>query len=274
MFNLLKGFLMTYTQLLEDLEFDKTYTIHYLTNNVLPFVPRGLNDYVDHGIRHIRETIYKKNRLLEWLGINGVSLEPLEHIVLELSIWLHDVGCIVKRDDHGKRSAKIVKKLDFGIDLKLRECIETIIFHHTDVTLRDIKKLDIFEFRPLLTVRQDILVAILRLSDALDAGNRKTRSENFGMRAPSSIYEILTSFCRPNQETKNHWKAHMACLGVDLNPSTNIIEINRIDDREGRHLVSKIIRTGIAKELGKFMNVMERHSSTLPMITIKTIVLK
>jgi len=245
----------------EELQIEKAEIKATLMNNIIPFIPRGIKNFVDHGIYHINEVEYKKNELVKWCNINDVDLNIEESFLLDLSVYFHDLGCIIGRKDHAKISAEIIEilKKDLRIDDEKKDFLKLIVSHHAGKPKNKLKKIQNSNYtsKRSYNIRIDLLIAILRLSDVLDAGIRTGHTDRYAMRAPPQIFSLLLHYDKIKKaETKKHWKAHSYCQGISILKEKNKIVIHSDKNLFKKKLVKEIIKNSIDNELSFIKSIL------------------
>lgn len=222
-------------------------------NNFLPFIARGIANLVDHGAGHVEEVLKKIEELCIACSETGLRLSPPERYLLELTAWLHDLGCLISRENHELESCKLLEsiKRDLILDDEVVRLIKLLIKFH-----RKRARLDSLCRRPpdylfQQPVRLDLLVALFRLADACDMGSRSTHAM-VGERAPPVLFKAIRS--KLPRRSRKHWLVHMACLGTSINPETGRIAIHRRDRRAISLLVDEL-----NEEISRVRRILEKY---------------
>lgn len=200
-----------------------------MTEILRSYVPRGIPDFTDHGEGHSGriEELLKDLIIPTCNGSDNTSihLNDYECFCMMTSCWLHDIGCIVERKNHGIRSAQIVKELLDGTFTangiqELESCIIKIISTHTD-TDEDKKKgilglsnlikemevkLGEEEQIEKITIKLQLIATLFRLADACDIS---------ATRAPSLIYKLIKGTFKEDK-SKDIWLAHSEIIKIAI----------------------------------------------------------
>ena len=154
-------------------------------------------DLTDHSPKHIQNVVNNCGKLID---IN--SLNPIEHYLLLLCAYFHDLGNHYGRKEHqhyaGKCFAKIYKG-DMGetIIMRLKQMVTDICQAHcgeaSDKTTNTLKYVNREDYIFENTVRLQALAAVLRFADELAEGRQRTNKflNEAGVIDPeSSIYHV------------------------------------------------------------------------------------
>ena len=247
-----------------EIETETRFIEFLLRTNVIPFIPRGIDQFVDHGVEHIDEIMKKKDKLFLWCNNNGIYFNNVEKMIMRLSIYCHDLGCIIKRCDHGERSAEIIDLINNKLDKELINYIKTIVIHHSKN--KSLDKIEVKKYKDY-EIKIDLMISILRLSDALDAGSRSKHLNEYGNRAPPMLFKILTYYECLECKSIKHWIAHGSCKGVVLDIEENQIIITYECD-ENIELINDIIKNNIEEELSKIECVIEKYNLPILKVTL------
>jgi len=240
----------------EELKTHSEEIISRIRNNLIPFIPRGTKNYVDHGLAHSIEVGNKKNELVTWLGKYAFAFNPVEENALNLAIWTHDLGCIIDRSkNHETWSVRILKLIDYGIEKDLKNILLELIKYHSSKNTNNVINLKDKAYGAHYTARMDITAATLRLADALDVGERTDHRIDLASRAPPEIIQILTKFRKPNQVTLNHWSAHNSCDGVHLDITNNKVLVHSKYGSQNVANINQVLIPDIRNELKIFNSI-------------------
>jgi len=84
---------------------------------ILNYLPRAIPDYTDHGVQHSNNLIRIFRNFLRNLQCFDLSLSEEEKWLVCLAIWLHDVGCLVtkeqEKEKHNLYSVEILQRPEF-----------------------------------------------------------------------------------------------------------------------------------------------------------------
>lgn len=236
-----------------------------MVNILLYYLPRGIPDFTDHGERHSKRIEEMLNESIIPACNNSenpeIHLNDYECFCMIVSCWLHDIGCIISRNNHGLTSAKIVEDLlgevftAYGIE-GLKSCITKIISTHTDtdddkengkLSISDlIEEIDVkvIENGTLKTVNIKIrlIASLFRLADACDI---------CANRAPSIVYKLIKETM--NEEiSKEFWLAHAEITKISINPEEHTFII-RVDNKNRAKKVTDKFRKDI-EEIEQILN--------------------
>lgn len=180
----------------------------------LPYTMRGLISkengkeiiYTLHTQEHSQKVEQKLQRIIELCNNSPnkkCHITEISEFILYCSAWLHDIGCIVSRKNHGKESETIIhenKDILQGID-GYENLIGMICRSHTydrkkeEDPVTKLSKKIIAENGDFIFPRY--LASIFRLADACDLDRRK---------APVLVYRLLSH--NMSEKSKRYWKAH------------------------------------------------------------------
>ena len=203
----------------------RLYIIKNMVHELLFFVPRSIPEFTDHGVRHSERIEQIIRNLLIPICNKSVDTELNEYecFCLIASCWLHDLGCIISRENHGIRSAQIVNEhlshLFRGID-NLEPYILKIISTHTDsdedkkngtMSLSNlIDEVEIETIGPDIIdktkIKVKLIASLFRLADACDICMD---------RAPSLVYKLIEEDLP--EPSKKIWRAHLEITKISIN---------------------------------------------------------
>jgi hypothetical protein len=182
----------------------------------LSYVPRGLENFTDHGCGHSERIIASIDDIIPKLkGSSGLNTS--EEFLLRSLAWTHDLGCIVSRKDHAARSAQILRKHFRDIE-GIGEYVPVLAplsrAHSDDHRPENrIMSLSVVPIRlGGEMVRLRYLAALFRLLDACDASYQ---------RGPKLVMKILSK--EMNVKDRLYWKAHTGIIGVLIDPEAGKI---------------------------------------------------
>lgn len=160
------------------------------------------------------------------------SFSQEEKLLLCLAIHLHDVGCLLGRTNHNKKSVKLMehKRFSFLEDMigdDLLTCLKyMVISHSSDYDLESIPR------EPAhARVRLRLLCAIFRLLDGCELSSARTKRV---------LYEILKTYSRIKPEANKYWEAHLSISSVVF--SDNMIFVDSKNLRKTRRLTKHLKR--------------------------------
>jgi len=147
-----------------------------------------------HGLKHVRNVVEVMRKLTDSLGIVGENKDDLE-----IAAFLHDVGQVDGRKDHGEKGAKIAEKILRGkiSEQRLTKILDGITFH-------DEKEMD----------KLPIFTNLLSFADKMDF-TRERIDEDWKNKVPYGYLEKLG---------KNIYK-HIISVDFIKNKTTFIIDI-------------------------------------------------
>lgn len=214
-----------------------------LVRPILNSLPRAIPDYTDHGTIHSDNLM---NLLCNFLGnFDTFPFSQEEKLLLCLCVHLHDIGCILGRADHNKKSVKLLKHRRFSfledmVGDDLLACLKYMVLSHSsDYDLESIPREPIHA-----NVRHRLICAVFRLLDGCELSSARTKRV---------LYEILKTYKKIKPEDAKYWEAHLSTLSVVFNGNTIFVmsknlrktrtlikhlrkdlkEINRVFEEEG-----------------------------------------
>ena len=180
----------------------------------LPFTMLGLQSassdrmdiYTAHDEDHSKRVEKILSRIVEICNQEheeNCKINEHEEFILYCSAWIHDLGCIITRKNHAKKTCDIIKKniryingIDGYEDLISQICgthsfeknkkDPILLLPKEPITMDDGSKIDL-----------QYLASVFRLADACDLDRRKT---------PKLIYEIFKE--KMSKKSLNFWMAH------------------------------------------------------------------
>ena len=182
----------------------------YLTQHVHPFVNQGAavrdNGWLtDHGEDHIRTVLHRASDLTTRDSTTIIS--PYEAFLLAVAIHFHDVGNVFGREQHERKIAEVMAKLDptlLGEDGMERRMIRDIAMAHggyADVERNDKDTIGRLRWRTPVEHREpriQLLAALLRFADEL--ADDHTRTSRFlldsQLTAQSEVYHYYADRLR------------------------------------------------------------------------------
>jgi exopolyphosphatase/pppGpp-phosphohydrolase len=221
-------------------------------NNFMPFIARGIDELVDHGAAHAEEVLTKIKALCASCS-SIVGLSEAETYLLQLTAWLHDIGCIVARERHEKTSCDILERIgtELLLDTEVVRLLRLLILYHrgeAGIAALARRPQDYLFENP---VRIDLLVALFRLADACDVGHRSTRAM-VGERAPRMVFKAIGD--QLSNKSVEHWRAHMNSLGTTIDKRTGHIIVHRRD-----HQNIDIVLKALKWEIKRVRPVLDKY---------------
>ena len=166
----------------------------------LRHIPRGIPDFTDHGLQHSIRVLKYVGRIIKEYP---VELNPEEKFIMALAAPLHDLGCLVRRDNHSKISVHIIERPEF----------RTLLEDLNPQTVRFLRYVILAHSRsyPLKKVPTDrnlpLMCTLFRLADACDIT---------AARVNVILLDILTEFKELNKKAQSLWKSHLAIEDVEI----------------------------------------------------------
>jgi exopolyphosphatase/pppGpp-phosphohydrolase len=215
----------------------KLKSVEEYLRKTLAYIPRGLANFTDHGIDHSKRILTLIDEVLPQLQ-KPAALNIQEEFLLRATAWTHDIGCIVAREGHAKRSAEILQKhcRDFGGIGEYVAYLAPLSKAHSDDG-EPINRLYAIPDGPMpledVMVRLRYIAAIFRLLDACDVSFQ---------RGPNLVMKILKD--EMTSKDIRYWKAHAAILAIRIDPVAGRI-ILTVEDRRNAGIVLKDIKRNI-----------------------------
>ena len=199
-----------------------------IVTSQIPFDKSVLNVkgayYNDHGKDHFERI---ENNYFNMIEASGIDLSCCEIYLALLSIWFHDIGLWLGRQDgespedarknHHERVKYVIEKLVEKSQIsKMDNSEETILVaicggHSRKINLEDIAKDSSLNGE---NIKPRLLSAILRIADSLDIDHR---------RAPETIFELFDEVIPI--KSKEHWDKHTFVNAVEFNRTYASIDI-------------------------------------------------
>lgn len=194
---------MSFLSKLQSIEFDTNLKVSCIgvynsIQAILHFLPREIPDYTDHGILHSENLIDYYIQFESQYGQNFFSSE--EKGVIISAIILHDVGCIIDRDNHHEHSVKLIETgrlhaISDYYDAAMFTCVKNaILYHSSKENLNKVPN----GIHP--KIRLPLICAVFRLLDGLDLSKSRTKD---------LLYDILIEYKKLDLESIPFWEAHM-----------------------------------------------------------------
>lgn len=178
----------------------------------LLFIPRGIKDYTDHGIKHtdrVEEILHEIISLCNRSSYDKCKFNNTEEYLLFLTALVHDLGCIIQRENHASISGEIITKYISKYDLLegIEPILAQIVKAHSGDPEEGLNKLP---KKPILVQKERIrlryISAIFRLADACDIKIE---------RCPGLVYNILEPTM--TSRSKKFWEGHRDIISIDFN---------------------------------------------------------
>lgn len=172
---------------------------------LLYYLPRATKDFTDHAIIHSYNLLRILCELRPVLDLTKTLTEE-ERYVLCLSIFLHDLGCLIDRARHNEFSAKILDvegfdRFEYEIGSDLWTCVKYVSISHSSTY--EFSDLPLHPINP--NVRLNLICALFRMVDGCDLTQT---------RANPMLYKILMRYDPLDIKSQTIWKAHFNIKGV------------------------------------------------------------
>jgi len=221
---------------------------------LLYYLPRGAKDYTDHALIHSYNLLELFLELTKNIGLSRLTEE--ERYAVCLAVFLHDLGCLIRRSKHNELSQEILNSDSFSLlEAKIGSDIMTCVrylalSHSSSYDLSDLPNHPIHS-----RIRLDLICALFRLVDGCDL---------MPSRANKVLFETIMEFDRMGNQSQRIWKAHLNIRGVVFKGSQIIISSRNptISDRLTSHL---------ARDLGAINEVLRRHNFTQFSVVVKKV---
>jgi hypothetical protein len=217
--------------------------IGFLAEKYLRYLPREIPEFPSHGSDHSIGVIKIINDFVDkW----DAKLSEEEIFLLYLSAWVHDIGCLISREDHQIGSVKLIERHEMFeqlLGLERLTCLKYIVKYHSsneEITEVPLQWGDI---------RLRKICSVFRILDASEMSETK---------CPREVYNVIMSSTRPlNEVANNYWKAHMAIQSLKFNcPEIQIF----VDDlKPCNFLIDKL-----EEEITVVRDVFLKHNITCP----------
>lgn len=223
----------------------------------LQFLPRELKNFPSHGIIHTLLIINSINNFLKnWeIRLNGDEI-----FLLYVAAWLHDIGCISSRTDHGEKSFEILIKDEILCNV-LNLINEDVIFNLEQVIKSHPSTYSITTvLKTNGTIRLQLICAIFRLIDACEITNIK---------CPKAVFEEIKDDLKlpngsPDDEAIKFWEAHMNIKNLTFQKPIIVIFINRANKQKTENVIERLKR-----EIESIRSIFEENKIEVPIIKIK-----
>lgn len=208
----------------------------------LKFIPRSIPDYPSHGVDHSQNIIDLLNRFVEaW----HIDLTEKETYLLYLGAWVHDIGCIIDRDNHNEKSADIINKTPFFLSFLEKDIITLLQYivkaHSSSYSIETIPK-------DCLDVRLQLICSIFRLMDACEIESSK---------CPKEVYEFIKNSI--DSKSNKYWIAHMNICGVTFKIPEIIVVVDDLDK-------SEILIKHLEKEVNSILDIFNDYKIPIPYV--------
>ena len=228
------------------------YTRGYV-EHILNFLPISIHDFTDHGMLHSNNLLKLFVRFAR--NIRGFSFSQEEKLLICLAIYVHDVGCIIGRSEHNKKSAKLIMKhssisnLQSQIGSDLLNCLKCVTLSHSGTyDLQKIQKEPIHD-----EVNLRVICAVFRLLDECEISSA---------RVSKPLYDILTSYSKIKSEHRKYWDAHISIISLVFRGKKIIID----SDNLGK---TRLLSNHLKKNLQQINRIFQEEH--LPQLTVELV---
>lgn len=156
-----------------------TTTRKHVVEDILPNISRVIPSITDHGPGHVASVLANAGELLS-INTEPSKLNHIELYCLILSILFHDVGNIFGRAGHQRKVSRIYDycRAEAAIDNREKNIVIKVCEAHCgeapDGTNDTLKHITEFEFLARSPIRLCTIAALLRFSDELEEGSKRT----------------------------------------------------------------------------------------------------
>jgi hypothetical protein len=202
----------------------------------LRYLPREIPEFPSHGPDHSINII---DMIMDFVNKWDANLSEEEIFLLYVSAWVHDMGCLICRNDHQKHSVTMLDRTAIVREIlgeELYTCLKYIVkYHSSDEDLKEVpKKWGRIELQKVC--------AIFRLLDACDITEIK---------CPKGVYEIIKISTPPLSKTADeYWNAHMSIESLTFECPKIKIFVNNYE--KCKFLIEKLERE-ISKDVADIL---------------------
>lgn len=224
---------------------------------ILHFLPRAVPDYTDHGVKHSNNLMRLFANFLNNLRTLGSELTEKERWVVCLSIWVHDIGVLITKQEnkkeHNDNTVKLLKRkeLDMLKDFlgdDVVNCLKHTAKYHSSHT-----NLEAILTDPIChDVRLPLVCAVFRLLDGCDITSA---------RVSLCLYNLLKAYNLIDPQNMEFWDAHLSISSAVFKGRKIVIDCKRGKKHEclTKHLTA---------DLNKINKIFEREEHPQYEITI------
>lgn len=215
--------------------YTKVLEVRKVVEPILSFLPRSIPHFTDHGIRHSNNLLRLLIRYIN--NFTSIELREEEKFLLALAIHIHDVGCIIGRSKHGKKSKKLIQEhpsfclLKEIVEPDLLNCLALIISAHTNDF--DLQKIKAAPFN--VNVRHKFVCTLFRLLDACEITSA---------RISPTLYSILRSYNKIKLSSIKHWESSLSIGSLVFSGNDIVI---RYSNRRKASLQTKHLKEDLKK---------------------------
>jgi len=188
------------------------YLVECYSEQFLTFIHRNIRDFSSHGTDH---TLHIISNLNDFIPSWGITLTQDEALLLYMSAWVHDIGCINDREHHHEVSASLLlgkMSLVETLTDRYTTCMKYIILsHRARYPINSVPE----EHEG---VRLRMICAIFRLMDAC---------EICYMKCPKDVFEVIKKSLRG--ESRKIWIGHMNILSIKFRNPEIIVSVNELE---------------------------------------------
>jgi hypothetical protein len=214
----------------------------------------------DHGENHLRSVLGHAKCLVS--GVYAPSFFATEQAVLCAAIWLHDIGLFEHppgeeeaevRRLHAERSGAFVHSLHKTnpgvVSRELADILaEVCLAHRRDYDLTRFAAGPRIPEVSGVSLRGDLIAALLRIADAADVGHGRT---------PAALYAAWGD--KIPAGSRGHWHGHSLVHASTVDPKTTevIFHLTQDADIEDRDLVGLVVAT--VEDVDSTRRTLEHH---------------
>jgi hypothetical protein len=222
---------------------DLLYLIQSYSEQFLTFIHRNIRDYSSHGPDHTLHIIANLNEFVpNW----GITLSQDEALLLYLSAWVHDIGCIKDREHHHEVSAALLlgkKNIVESLGERYTTCMKYVILaHRARYQIESVP--EVYE-----GVRLRLICAIFRLMDACEICYKK---------CPEDVFNVISRSLRGKSRTI--WIGHMNILSLKYRNPNIVILVNEQDK-------CQFIIDDLKTEIGTIAETFQNNGLPAPIVT-------
>jgi hypothetical protein len=207
----------------------KIQMVQRITIKILHYLPFEIGKYTDHGVAHSEDL---EDLFVSLIKTNAyINLSEKEKFLIILAIWTHDIGNIIDRLTHEKKSVDILNEMPFFSSLKSQigsqhfACLIDIIYSHR----ADYDLIGMEERHYHHDVRTKLVCALFRLLDSCDLSYNRNSIQ---------FYDILKKYNPLEPEHIPHWEGHNSIDSVTINEY--VIEIGYSDITKSKFLIDHL----------------------------------
>jgi hypothetical protein len=224
---------------LNDKDLEKIFSLAMPTRHLLTYVTRsGAEDFTDHGIDHATRVSWLLQKMIKICEENGSEINEHEAFCLYAAALLHDVGCIINRENHAVHSVEVIDRVKdphliisgFPID-ELEDYIKWIIKTHSRSSGIPLSDAPLERTYRGKKIKIRLLCGLFRLADACDL---------FYERARRIVYDAIEPDFQ-SSESKDYWIAHMHVKWIYFIPETGKIQVLVSNKEKAKPLTNTLV---------------------------------